>query len=93
VTEYQFDWKASANAPAVKSRVSIDAQSRFHGAAIALREFVRRGYDIAAPLAQVDMTEPSGETHILLVEEVRDWLKDPRQAAFVRGEDLAVLLA
>jgi len=90
--EYQFHGRMSANSPAVTASVSLSAESRFHGAALALRNFMERGCDIAAPLAHLDMTGPGGDKHILLVEEVLDWLKDPNQTAFVQHEGLAVLL-
>ena len=91
MTEYQFHWRPSANVPAVMPSVTLDAESRFHGAAIALREFMLRGCDIAAPLAHVDLTESGGARHVLLVEEVLDWLKEPTQSAFVQHEGLAAL--
>ena len=90
--EYRFHWRPSASSPAVQASVDLDAESKLHGAAIALREFMQRGCDIAAPLAHVDVTEAGVGPHILLVEEVLDWLKDPGQSAFVQHEGLAVLL-
>jgi len=92
MTEYHFHSRPSASSPAVKASINLDAESRFHGAAIALREFLQLGCDIAAPLAHVDLTEPGGDTHTLLVEEVLDWLKNPSQSVFVQREGLAVLL-
>jgi hypothetical protein len=92
MTEYRFHSRPSPRAAAVKASVTLDAESRFHGAAIALREFQQRGCDLAAPLAHVDLTEAGGDTHTLLVEEVLEWLKDPGQSAFVQHENLAVLL-
>ena len=92
MTEYRFHSRQSASSPAVKASINLDAESRFHGAAMALRQFVDGGCDITAPLAHVDLTEPGGGTHTLLVEEVLDWLKDPRQSVFVQREGLAVLL-
>jgi hypothetical protein len=53
---------------------------------------MQHGCDITAPLAHVDLTGPAGVKHTLLVEEVLDWLDDPKQTAFVRDEDLADLL-
>jgi hypothetical protein len=50
------------------------------------------GCDLTAPLAHVDVTESSGVKHTLLVEEIREWLNDPKQTAFVHREGLAVLL-
>ena len=91
MTEYRFHSRQSASSPA-KTSINLDAESRFHGAAKALRQFVERGCDITAPLAHLDMTEPGGATHTLLVEEVLDWLKDPGQSVFVEREGLAVLL-
>jgi len=53
---------------------------------------MQHGCDITAPLAHVDLTGPVGVKHTLLVEEVLDWLNDPKQTAFVRNEHLADLL-
>jgi hypothetical protein len=71
--------------------VALKAESTLHGAALALRHFVQLGCDITAPLAHVDVTDADGSKHTLLVEEVRDWLSDPKQTAFVQREDLATL--
>jgi hypothetical protein len=59
---------------------------------MALRHFKQLGYDIAAPVAHIDVKESSGIKHTVLVEEILDWLKDPRQEAFVQREQLALLL-
>ena len=92
MTEYRLHgWRSGTQAPPAPS-VSLDAQSPFHGAALALRQFLQAGCDINAPLTHVDMTEPDGLKHTLLVEEVLEWLRDPKQAAFVHSEDLAALL-
>jgi hypothetical protein len=53
--------------------MSESAESQLHGAALALRHFKQAGIDINAPLAHVDMTESTGVTHAMLVEEVIDW--------------------
>jgi hypothetical protein len=50
------------------------------------------GCDIAAPLAHIDMTEPDGGKQTLLVEEVLEWLSEPKQREFIQREGLAVLL-
>jgi len=50
------------------------------------------GCDITAPLAHIDVTEADGGKHTLLVEEVLDWLSDPKQMPFVQREGLATLL-
>jgi hypothetical protein len=71
------------------SRLTVD--SRLYGAALALRHFKELGCDLSTPLAHVDITEPDGTSHTLLVEEVLEWLSDPKQAALVRREGLDVL--
>jgi len=53
---------------------------------------VQAGCDISAPLAHVDISEPGGAKQTLLVEEVLDWLSDPKQTDFVHREGLAALL-
>ena len=78
MTEYQFHWRPSAHVPAMMPSVTLDAESS--------------GCDVAAPLAHVDLTESGGARHVLLVEEVLDWLKEPTQSAFVQHEGLAALL-
>jgi hypothetical protein len=92
MTEYQFHWWLSGNRAKVTPGVKLEAESPRHGAALALRHFKQSGSDITAPLAHVDTTEPDGVKHTLLVEEVLDWLRDPKQTAFVEREGLAVLL-
>lgn len=92
MTEYQFHSRPQASSAAGKASINLDAESKYHGAAIALRQFMERGCDITAPLAHIDLTEPGGHTHTLLVEELLDWLKDPGQSAFVQREGLAVLM-
>jgi hypothetical protein len=92
MTEYQFHWWPSGTQPAPIPSVRLTAESTLHGAALALRQFIQLGCDIAAPLAHIDVTEPDGARHPLLVEEVLDWLNDPRQSAFVQREGLAGLL-
>jgi hypothetical protein len=63
-----------------------------HGAALALRHFIEMGCDISVPLAHLDLTESNGAKHMVLVEEVLDWLSDPKQTDFVQREGLAALL-
>jgi hypothetical protein len=92
MTEYQFHWWPSGAKRARTSSVSVQAESRLHGAALALRDFRQLGCDIAAPLAHIDVIAPDEVKHTLLVEEVLHWLADPEQADFIRREDLAVLL-
>src|SRR5436190_13406411 len=92
MTEYRFhSWQ-----PGIEARlappVALDAQSRLHGAALALRGFVELGCDIGAAGAHVDATDADGAKHTLLVEEVLDWLKDREQTAFVQREGLVPLL-
>ena len=91
MTEYQFHWWSpeKQQSPAPKAR--FEAESTLHGAALALRHFSQVGYDIAAPLAHLDTIEPDGVTHMLLIEEVLDWLNKPQQTAFVQREGLSGL--
>jgi hypothetical protein len=92
MTEYQFhSWPAGAQR-ANSTSVSLTVESRLHGAALALRHFMELGCDLAAPLAHLDVTGPDGVRHVLLIEEVRDWLHDAKQTAFVDREGLARLL-
>jgi hypothetical protein len=92
MTEYRFHRWQSGTEPAPPPSVSLQAESHFHGAALALRHFVQAGCDISAPLAHVDISEPGGAKQTLLVEEVLDWLSDPKQTDFVHREGLAALL-
>ena len=91
MTEYRFHWWPTEGRPQLTSSVSVNAESRLHGAALALREFAQQGCDIAAPLAHVDVTESDGSRHTLLVDEVVSWLNEPQQSAFVARERLATL--
>jgi len=92
MTEYQFHWWPSGTKQARTAQsVNLQAESHLHGAALALRHFMQLGCDFSAPLAHVDMTEPGGVRQTLLVEEVRDWLTDPRQTDFVQREGLEQL--
>jgi hypothetical protein len=72
--------------------VEFEAESRLHGAALALRRFAELGCDITNPFAHLDLTEPNGTTHTLLIEEVLDWLNHPEQIDFIRRQHLAALL-
>ena len=92
MTEYRFHWWPSGATRAVFPTIKVEAESHFHGAALALRQFMELGCDIAAPLAHVDMTESNGVKRTLLVEEVADWLNEPKQVEFIHREGLAVLL-
>jgi len=49
MTDYQFHWWPSGSKQAQKSSVSLQAETRLHGAALALRHFKQLGCDIAAP--------------------------------------------
>ena len=91
MTEYQCHWWPSGAQPKLTQAVALEAQSRLHGAALALRQFSDAGCDISAPAAHIDMTDSDGTKHMVLVDEVLDWLKEPRQAAFVQQEHLATL--
>ena len=93
MTEYQFHWWPSKTEHIPIPSVQLEAESRLHGAALALQQFARLGCDITAPLAHVDVTEPDGAKHTVLVEEVVDWLQDEHQAAFVDREGLGALVA
>ena len=93
MTEYHLHWRPSKTQSALSPGVKLDAESQFHGAALALRHFKQAGIDINAPLAHVDMTESGGTTHAMLVEEVLDWLNEPAQSCFVQREGLEQLLA
>jgi hypothetical protein len=93
MTHYQFHSWPSGPKGGPTPTVELDAESRLHGAALALRHFSDLGCDIAAPVAHVDMTDAvGGARHTVLVEEVLDWLNEPKQAAFVRRERLEALL-
>ena len=91
MTEYKFHrWQSGAQTAPAPS-ISLQAESHRHGAALALRHFVQLGCDIATPLAHVDITDSDGAKQTLLVEEILDWLSDPRQSDFVQRENLAAL--
>ena len=92
MTEYRFHSWPSGTTRAPNPSVSLQAESHLHGAALALRHFKQLGCDITAPHAHLDMTEPDGGKQTLLVEEVLDWLNDPKQTDFIHREGLAVLL-
>jgi hypothetical protein len=92
MTEYQFHWWSPGAAGRVAPRIELQAESHLHGAALALRRFVELGCDITAPLAHVDITESNGIKQTLTVEEVLDWLNEPKQVEFIQREGLAVLL-
>jgi len=88
VTEYLFHWLPAGTERLLVPDVRLAADSRLQGAALALRYFKEVGCNLSAPFAHVDITEPNGARHTLLVKEVLDWLNDPKQAAFVRSEGL-----
>lgn len=92
MTEYHLHWRPSKTQAALSPGVKLEAQSQFHGAALALRHFKQAGIDITAPLAHLDMSDAGGVTHAMLVEEVLDWLNAPEQTSFVQREGLAGLL-
>ena len=92
MTQYQFHWLTAARESRLSQSVSLEAKSSRHGAALALRYFKEHGLDILTPLAHIDVTEQSGRKHTLLVDEVLEWLHDPKQTAFVQDEHLAELL-
>jgi len=90
MTEYQFHWWPSSST--TKPHVALAAESTRHGAALALQRFVALGCDLGAPGAHVDATEPNGDTHTLLAEEVITWLQERAQTAFVERERLEPLI-
>lgn len=92
MTEYRCHWWPAGAAPVLTPNVRVDAESARHGAAVALRQFLPLGCDITAPHAHVDATEADGSTHMILVEEVLDWLAQPAQAPFVERERLEDVL-
>ena len=92
MTEYQFHWRPSQATRASIPSVRLDAESRLHGAALALRQFAELGCDLTTPLAHLDLTDADGGKHTLLVEEVIDWLNHPDQTVFIRRERLGALL-
>jgi len=91
MAEYLFHWWPGTTRTMPPS-VNLHAESHLHGAALALRQFMDLGCDIAAPLAHVDVTESNGVKQTLLVDEVLDWLHEPQQGEFIHREGLAVLL-
>jgi hypothetical protein len=93
MTEYRFHGRSSGTKAALTPSVRLQAESHLHGAALALRHFRDLGCDITTPLAHLDLTEANGVKQMVLVEEVLDWLNDPKQAGFVQSEGLAALLA
>jgi hypothetical protein len=92
MTEYRFHWWPRGSTAKLTPSIALEAQSTRHGAALALQRFVELGCDISAAGAHVDVTDPDGVKHTLLVEEVLDWLKGHEQAAFVQSQRLAPLL-
>jgi hypothetical protein len=91
-TEYRFHWWKSSGRPEAIPAVTLQAESREQGAALALRHFIEHGFDITAPAGHLDITDADGTRHMLLVEEVVDWLKTPAQSDFVHREHLEPLL-
>src|SRR5262249_39191323 len=92
MTDYTFHWWSTNGRGATTPHVALVAPSHLHGAALALRQFVLLGCDLAAPLAHVDVIEPDGSKQTLLVEEVLTWLNKSEQQAFVNREQLHNLL-
>src|SRR5258706_15347836 len=92
MTEYLFHWWPSGTTRTMTPSIKLEADSHLHGASLALRQFMELGCDISAPLAHVDMTESNGVKQTLLVEEVLDWLNEPKPVEFIHREGLAVLL-
>jgi hypothetical protein len=92
MTEYQFHWWRSGTQATSMPSITLDAPSKLHGAALALGQFKQLGCDMGAPGAHVDVTDPDGARHTVLVEEVLDWIKLPEQTPFVERQGLATLL-
>jgi hypothetical protein len=92
MTEYRLHWWPSGTQQAPIPSVTLNAESPLQGAALALLHFSQLGCDITAPLAHLDVTDANGSQHTLLVDEIFEWLNDPKQMAFVQREGLAVLL-
>ena len=91
--EYRFHWRPADGVRVTKPSVTLEAASHLHGAAIALRQFMEQGCDIAAPLAHLDIVDTNSAKQTLLVEEVLAWLHEPQQREFVAGAGLTRLLA
>jgi hypothetical protein len=92
MTGYQLHWWPSGTQQPPIPMVTLDAESPLQGAALALLHFSQLGCDITALLTHVDVTEANGSKHTLMVDEIFEWLNDPKQMAFVQREGLAVLL-
>jgi hypothetical protein len=89
----EFRLHVWSNTPGLQSpTISLDADTNLHGAALALREFTRRGCDVSPFGAHIDMKDTRGRTHTVLVSEVIDWLRLPAQGDFVAKEELTALL-
>jgi hypothetical protein len=93
MTEYRFHWRPADGARIAKPSVTLEAASHLHGAAIALRQFMEQGCDIAGPLAHLDIVDANNAKQTLLVEEVLAWLHEPQQREFVAGAGLTRLIA
>ena len=93
MTEYLFHWLPAGTERVLVPDVRVTADSRLHGAALALRHFKEMGCDFSTPLAHIDITGADGTTHTLLVDEVLDWLSDQKQAEFVRSHRLDFLFS
>jgi hypothetical protein len=91
--EYRFHRPPTGGQPGPAPSVTLEAESHLHGAALALQHFRQLGCDISVPLAHLDLTSADGVTHTLLVDEVVNWLSDPKQMVFVQHEHLADLLS
>jgi hypothetical protein len=91
MAEYRLHWMTREKQSRVSEAVTLEADTARHGAALALRHFMQHGCEITTPLAHLDVTEPSGRRHTLLVDEVIEWLHDSQQAQFVENEHLGVL--
>ena len=61
MTEYVFHWWVAGAARPTLPKITLQAESHRHGAALALRQFAALGCDIAAPLAHVDIADPGDQ--------------------------------
>ena len=71
---------------------SFDADTNLNGAALALREFTLRGYDVTPFGAHIDMQHAGGKTHTVLVTEYSIGFDCRRKANSLPKENLAALL-
>ena len=66
MTEYHLHWRPSKSQSAVSPSVKLEAESHFHGAALALRHFSRSRRRHQPFAFASDMTEAGGVAHAML---------------------------